>query len=143
MDFLTALHISKTGLTAQRTTMNVIAANLANLNTTKTEAGGPYKRQVALLKTERLDSFDSILDRYQRELGGVKVDAIAEDESPPRQIYNPGHPHANELGYVSYPNVNLVTETTHMMITRRSYEANVAAISAAKRMALKALELGK
>ena len=143
MDFLTALHINGTGLTAQRTTMNVIATNLANLNTTRTPEGIPYRRRVALLGTQPLDDFDTVLNGQMEALSGVRVREIAEEASPFRQVYNPGHPDANEMGYVSYPNVNVVTETTNLMMARRSYEANVTAISAAKKMALKALEIGK
>ncbi len=143
MDFLTTLHISGTGLTAQRTAMNVIATNLANVNTTRTPEGIPYRRRVAILATQPLDDFDSVLNAQTEALSGVRVREIAEEASPFRQVYNPGHPDANEMGYVSYPNVNVVTETTDLMMARRSYEANVTAISAAKRMALKALEIGK
>jgi flagellar basal-body rod protein FlgC len=71
------------------------------------------------------------------------VEDVVQADTPPRQVYEPGHPHADPKGYVSYPDISVVTETTHMMIARRSYEANVAAISASKRMALKALELGR
>jgi flagellar basal-body rod protein FlgC len=143
MDFLTALHISKTGLTVQRTAMNIIAANLANLHTTQTPQGGPYRRKIAVIQTAPLDSFESIFDARKKDLAGAKVEDITEAETPPRQVYEPGHPHADPQGYVSYPDISLVKETTHMMIARRSYEANVAAISATKRMALKALELGR
>ena len=143
MDFLTAFHISATGLTAQRKTMNIIATNIANINTTKTENGEPYKRKIAILREKPVDKFSTILDGEKKGLFGVKIEEIVEDLTPPRQIYDPGHPDANKEGYVNYPNVDLVKEMTHMMIARRSYEANVAAIQAAKRMALKALELGK
>ena len=143
MDFLTALHISSTGLTAQRTTMNVISTNLANLNTTRTPKGMPYRRKVALMEAKPVQDFDSVLNSKTEALHGVRVSEIVEDATPFRQVYNPGHPDANEIGYVSLPNVNVVSETTAMMVTRRSYEANVSAISTTKRMALKALEIGK
>ena len=143
MDFLTALHISSTGLTAQRTTMNVISTNLANLNTTRTPKGMPYRRKVALMEAKPVQDFDSVLNSETEALHGVRVSEIVEDATPFRQVYNPGHPYANEIGYVSLPNVNMVSETTAMMVTRRSYEANVSAISTTKRMALKALEIGK
>jgi flagellar basal-body rod protein FlgC len=143
MDFLTALHISSTGLTAQRTTMNVISTNLANLNTTRTQKGMPYRRKVALMEAKPVQDFDSVLNSETEALHGVRVSEIVEDATPFRQVYNPGHPDANEIGYVSLPNVNVVSETTAMMVTRRSYEANVSAISTTKRMALKALEIGK
>jgi len=143
MDFLTALHISTTGLTAQRTAMNVIAANLANLNTTRTPEGVPYRRRIALMTAEPLEDFQAVLDGFNEALSKVEVNEIAEEVTPFRQVYDPGHPDANESGYVSFPNVDVVTEMTDMMIARRSYEANVTSIAATKRMALKALEIGK
>ncbi len=143
MDFLTALHISGTGLTAQRTTMNVISTNLANLNTTRTSQGTPYRRKVALVESKPVEDFDSVLNSQTEALYGVRVSGIVEDATPFRRVYNPGHPDADKMGYVSLPNVNVVTETTDMMLARRSYEANVSAISATKRMALKALEIGR
>jgi len=143
MDFLTALHISTTGLTAQRTAMNVIAANLANLNTTRTPEGVPYRRRIALMTAEPLEDFQAVLDGFNSALSKVEVSEIVEEVTPFRQVYDPGHPDANESGYVSFPNVDVVTEMTDMMIARRSYEANVTSIAATKRMALKALEIGK
>lgn len=143
MDFLTTLHISTTGLTAQRTTMNVIAANLANLNTTRTPEGVPYRRRIALMTAEPLEDFQAVLDGFNEGLSKVEVSEIVEEATPFRQVYDPGHPDANESGYVSFPNVDIVTEMTDMMIARRSYEANVTSIAATKRMALKALEIGK
>jgi len=143
MDFLTALHISGTGLTTQRTTMNVISTNLANLNTTRTSKGTPYRRKVALVESKPVEDFDSVLNSQTEALYGVRVSGIVEDGTPFRRVYNPGHPDADKMGYVSFPNVNVVTETTDMMLARRSYEANVSAISATKRMALKALEIGR
>ena len=143
MDFLTALHISSTGLTAQRTTMNVISTNLANVNTTRTPGGIPYRRRVALMEAKSVEDFESALNSQSESLCGVRVSEIVEEMTPFRQVYRPGHPDANEMGYVSFPNVNVVTETTDIMLARRSYEANVTAISATKRMALKALEIGK
>ena len=143
MDFLTALHISSTGLTAQRTTMNVIATNLANVNTTRTPQGIPYRRKVALMNSDPLEDFDTALGAQAEALSGVRVKDIVEEMTPFREVYHPGHPDANEMGYVSFPNVNVVTETTNMMFARRAYEANVTAISSTKKMMLKALEIGK
>lgn len=143
MDFLTALHISSTGLTAQRTTMNVIAANLANANTTRTPQGIPYRRKLTLMHANPLEDFDAALGAQAEALSGVRVKEIVEEMTPFREVYQPGHPDADEMGYVAFPNVNVVTEMTNMMFARRAYEANVTAISSAKKMALKALEIGK
>ncbi len=143
MDLLTALHISATGLRAQRTRMNVIATNLANANTSKTQKGTPYRRKVVLLETQPVEDFDSVLGSQFEAVHGVKVSKIVEDTSPFRRMYSPGHPDADEMGYVSLPNVNVVTEMTNLMLVRRAYEANVSVISATKGLALKALEIGK
>ena len=143
MDFLTALHISSTGLTTQRTRMNVISTNLANVNTTRTKTGAPYRRKVVLMDAKPVEEFESVLSSQSEALYGVGVREIAEDTTPFRRVYSPGHPDADQMGYVSLPNVNVITEMANMMIAKRSYEANVTAISATKGMALKALEIGK
>ncbi len=143
MDFLTALHISTTGLTAQRTAMNVIAANLANLNTTRTPEGVPYRRRIALMTAEPLEDFQAVLDGFNKGLSKVEVSEIVQEATPFRQVYDPGHPDANESGYVSFPNVDVVTEMTDMMIARISYEANVTYIESTNRMALKDIEIVK
>jgi flagellar basal-body rod protein FlgC len=143
MDFLTALHISTTGLTSQRMRMNVVSANLANVNTTRSENGMPYRRKVVLMEAKPVEDFDLALNSQDDELYGVKVSDVLEDTTPFRRVFEPGHPHADDMGYVSFPNVDVVTEMANMMIAKRSYEANVSAISTIKRMALKALELGR
>ena len=123
--------------------MNVVSANLANVNTTRSENGMPYRRKVVLMEAQPVEDFETALNSQGEELYGVKVSEILEDTTPFRRVFNPGHPHADDMGYVSFPNVDLVTEMANMMIAKRSYEANVSAISTIKRMALKALELGK
>jgi flagellar basal-body rod protein FlgC len=143
MDFLTALHISTTGLTSQRMRMNVVSANLANVNTTRSENGMPYRRKVVLMEAKPVEDFESALNSEGEELYGVRVSEILEDTTPFRRVFSPGHPHADDLGYVSFPNVDVVTEMANMMVAKRSYEANVSTIATIKRMALKALELGR
>lgn len=143
MDFLTSLHISSTGLAAQRTRMNIISMNLANADTTRTEKGGPYRRKFVVMESAPVKDFDAILADQSKSVSGVQVTGIVEDKTPFRQVYNPSHPDANDSGFVEMPNINLITEMTNMMIARRSYEANITAINAAKGMALKALEIGK
>ncbi len=142
MDFLTSLQISSTGLTAQRTRMNVISMNLANAETTRTAKGGPYRRKVAVMEQESVKDFDAAL-ATQSDACGVRVTEIVEDKTPFSQVYNPSHPDADDAGFVMMPNINLIVEMTNMMLARRTYEANVTAINAAKGMALKALELGR
>lgn len=143
MDFLTALDISTTGLSAQRIRMNIISTNLANVYTTRTPTGGPYRRKLVVMEAVPIEDFESILGSQSESLRRVKVDEIVEDATSFTQIYSPGHPHADKAGYVSMPNVDIMTEMADMLIARRSYEANVTAIGATKAMALKALEIGR
>jgi len=147
MDFFDALHISSSGLSAQRLRMNLISANLANMNTTRTKAGEPYRRRDPVFAAQtpaRGASFREMLDIRQKELlKEVAVVDIVEDSRPPIKKYDPSHPDADENGYVSMPNINLMEEMVDMISATRSYEASVTAIQSAKDMALKALEIGQ
>lgn len=139
MNLFRSFDISASGLTAQRLRMDTIANNLANVNTTRTANGGPYRRQMVVFEERLAASMQS-----GRRLGaGVRVSRIVEDDDPPRLEYNPAHPDADEQGYVRLPNVNVVTEMVDMISASRAYEANVTALNAAKSMALKALEIGR
>lgn len=140
MNFLSTLEISASGLYAQRRRMDVIAGNLANLETTQTEEGGPYRRKMVLMRTKSIGDFDLLLGH---RVEGVKIDGIVEDKSPFKKIFNPSHPDADEDGYLRKPNIDLVVETTNMLIARRAFEANLAALKSTRQMALKALEIGK
>ena len=144
MDFLTALRTSSSGLTAQRVRMNIISANLANVETTRTPEGGPYRRRdVIFTATPIEDSFESLLKSQMREeIHQVEVTGIFYDESPLKLSYDPGHPDADEMGYVTFPNISVIGEMVNMLSATRSYEANVTAMNATKNMALKALEIG-
>ena len=145
MNFINALHISASGLTSQRLRMNVVSSNLANSHTTRTPEGGPYKRKDIVFSAKPLEtSFQKMIkSQINEKLFEVKVVGVIEDQRPPVIKYDPQHPDADEKGYVSLPNINLVEEMVNMMSATRSYEANVTAINATKRMALKALEIGK
>lgn len=147
MGLFDALQISSTGLSAERTRMDVIANNLANAQTTRTENGTPFRRQEVVLQSAS-QSFASVLDREvasrvrpDGEPGGVRVVAVAEDPSPNRLVYDPGHPDADANGYISLPNVNPVTEMVDLIAASRSYEANVNAMQTAKQMFTKTLDL--
>lgn len=132
-----SLYTAASGMSGQQFNIDTIANNLANVNTTRTAQGGPYRRQMVVFE-ERL------AEAYGRALGaGVRVSRIVEDDDPPRLEYNPSHPDADEQGYVRLPNVNVVTEMVDMISASRAYEANVTALNAAKSMALKALEIGR
>ncbi len=135
-----SLGISASALSAQRTRLNVIAENLANVNTTRTETGGPYRRRVVSLESEA-PLFASLLPG-EPQLRGVKVGAVTQVQETRRQ-YDPGHPDADADGMVELPNVNPVMEMTDMLSATRAYEANVTAIQALKSMTLKALDLGR
>jgi flagellar basal-body rod protein FlgC len=145
MDFFSSMRVSASGLDAQMKRMNTISSNIANGDTTRTAEGGPYKRRDAVLAaTADRESFGEILDGAMDEnVQGVVVQEIALDEKPPRMVFNPNHPDANAEGMVAMPNVNPVEEMANMITTQRSYEANVTAVDAAKRMAQKALEIGR
>ncbi|MBW1858419.1 MAG: flagellar basal body rod protein FlgC [Deltaproteobacteria bacterium] len=140
MNFLQSLEISASGLYAQRRRMDVIASNLANIETTHTKKGGPYRRKMVVMSPKPVEDFNKALT-LQAE--GVKIDDIVEDKSPFRKAYNPSHPDADKNGYVLKPNVDLVVEITNMLMARRAFEANIAAIKSTKQMALKALEIGR
>ncbi len=147
MGFFNSLDIGASGLTAQRVRMDTISQNIANVNTTRTEDGTPYRRKDVLFE-ERFDSnsFSSMLSSASDKLSngqGVRVTKIIEDNSDFKKVYDPGHPYADADGYVSMPNVDVVTEMVNMISATRSYEANVTSINATKSMALKALEIGK
>lgn len=145
MNFFDALHISASGLTAQRLRMNVISSNLANSNTSRTPEGGPYRRKDVVFTSQPLGgSFqDMMTSRISGKLSEVKVTEIITDPRPPVLKYDPQHPDADEKGYVSLPDINLIEEMVNMMSATRSYEANVTAVNATKKMAQKALEIGK
>lgn len=153
MSIMTSLNISASGMTAQRTRMDIIAQNVANVNTTRDENGEPYRRQTVVFEERSINNhnFESYLTAqktglsYNSQIGsGVKISAIAEDYvTAMKKVYEPGNPDADEDGYVTYPNVNTVTEMTNLIDASRSYEANVTAFNATKNMALKGLELGK
>jgi flagellar basal-body rod protein FlgC len=145
MDFFDAIHASASGLSAQRLRMNLISGNLANVNTTRTRGGGPYRRKEAIFAARPLEeSFKKILaDRQMKQLSIVMVDRIIEDSNSPVMKYDPQHPDADEKGYVAMPNINVMEEMVNMISATRGYEANVTALKAAKDMASRALEIGK
>jgi len=145
MDIFTAMDVSASALTAERTRMNIISSNLANANSTRTAEGGPYKRKDAVFAADPgKPSFGSTLSRISgRQPTGVQVTQIVEDQSAPRLKYDPHHPDADQSGNVALPNVNVVEEMADMITASRAYEANVTAVQAAKAMAMKTLELGR
>lgn len=145
MDFMTALDIGASALTAERTNMNIISMNLANVKTTRTVEGGPYRRKTVVMESLQVDDpfskhMQSALDR---ELRGVRVAHVTQDSRPLKLVYEPGHPDANADGYVAYPDINVVEEMANMMTAQRGYEANVTTIDTIKSMYNKALEIAR
>jgi len=165
VDLMNAAKISGTALAAHRMKLNVIAENLANVDTTRTKEGGPYRRKMVIFKGDNIDSFESVIERKQKrkQIGqielepielegeekpnngnGVRVDEIVRSQEDFALVYNPAHPDADpETGYVKMPNVDHLTEVADMMVARRSYEASVTALSTTKDMVAKALEIGR
>ena len=146
MNFLTAMAASSSGMASQRFRMNIISANIANAETTRTPEGGPYRRRDVIFGAlpaprtfeEELRSATKPDDPLHSKVLGVSI-----DERPPILRYEPSHPDANEEGYVAMPNINPMEEMVNLMLASRSYEANVTAFNASKNMALKALEIGR
>ena len=149
MGMFLGIDTSASGLTAERLRMDVISNNIANANTTRTENGGAYKRRYVVFepRERQTQSFEESLRKAMgsnQKIGeGVRAVSIVEDTEQGPLFYDPGHPDANEDGYVEKPNVNIVTEMVDMITAHRAYEANSTAINAAKAMALKTLEIGK
>jgi flagellar basal-body rod protein FlgC len=145
MDLFKAMNISASALSAQRERMNVVASNLANIHTTSTPEGGPYKKKNVVFEAHGVEkSFESHLqDHLHRQVKGVRVKRVIESEQPPQKIFDPSHPDADSEGYVLMPNIDLMSEMVDMISATRSYEANVTAVNASRNMAAKALEIGK
>ncbi len=147
MSLLGSLNTSATALTAQTMRMDVISENIANVNTTKTADGGPYKRKAVVFEEMGEDRpFSQIFSQaYGAEANGegVRVNRIVTDSSEGALVYDPSHPDADEKGYVEQSNVNVVQEMTDMISASRSYEANVTAMNATKSMITKTLEISK
>ena len=147
MSMFSAFNINASGLTSQRYRMDVISENVANANTTRTEDGTPYRRKVVTFAQKGdQTSFGRVLGNVSLYHGysgqGVKVDGVYEDtETEMNMVYDPSHPDADENGYVTYPNVNIITEMTNLIDASRAYEANATAFNASKSMALQGLQL--
>ncbi len=145
MDILTGMRVSASGMAAQRTRMNTISSNIANINTTRSPEGGPYRRKDVILESiPEAKSFGEILTSApQKDVQRVQVTDVTVDQKAPLMKYEPDHVDADENGYVAYPNINLMEEMANMIQATRSYEANVAAMNATKDMAMTSLEIGR
>lgn len=145
MGFDHAFSVLASGLEAQRARLAAVSSNLANVQTTRTPEGGPYRRRDVVFTAAPVETpFDGALASQLEALDrGVEVSAVVTDPRPFKTAYEPGHPDADEDGYVQYPNINPMEEMVNMMSALRSYEANVTAVNATKSMAMKALQIGR
>ena len=152
MGFFDGYNVSTSGMSAQRTRINVVSANIANAKTTHTQEGGPYKKQqvvfedVLLNQTKKIGSNEMEATNNKnsaQELRGVGVKAILDSESKPVLRFEPTHPDANEEGYVAYPDINPVIEMVDLIEAMRSYEANVASFNTHKNIDSKTLDILK
>ena len=163
MQIFDALDISSSGLSVQRRKLTAIASNLANVDTTRTDEGGPYKRRrVVMLEAPKMSKFTTMLSEEKNRLrrtedkhrfesdtqpgefmvgSGVLSQEVREEPVKPRMVHDPNHPDAREDGMVLYPDINVITEMVDMIAASRAYEANITVINAAKDMANRSLEI--
>jgi flagellar basal-body rod protein FlgC len=140
MDFLSALRVSSSGLSAERVRVNLAASNLANAETTRGPDGKPYRRLDPVLAAV---PFERSLGEAEPELMGVEVATIARDESPGRRVFSPSHPDADADGFVTLPNVNPIHEVVNLISAQKAYDANATAVDTLKTMAQRALEIAR
>lgn len=163
MQIFDTLDISASGLSAQRRKLNAIASNIANVDTTRTDEGGPFKRRrVVMLEAPKMSKFSTMLEQHKSRLrqtdakhmlegeprpgdffvgSGVSTQEVREEAIKPRMVFDPNHPDAREDGMVLFPDINVITEMTDMIASSRAYEANVTVINAAKDMTNRALDI--
>jgi flagellar basal-body rod protein FlgC len=137
MNSFAIFKVSASALDAQRSRMNTIASNMANIHSSQTESGGPYKRKDVVFSTLPIDPDKS------SGLEGVKMMQVVDSQDPIKKVFDPGHPDADKEGFVSLPNINIMEEMVNMMMAVRAYEANVTTFNMSKSMFLKALEIGR
>ena len=143
MNLFGMLEVSGSALGAERWRAEVVAANMANAETTRTVEGGAYRRQMLVFRAQPMPRFPTMLARLRRGSpdGGVRVERVAADASPMPSRYEPGHPDADSSGYVTYPNVNPVMEMADLLSAVRAYQLNAAAVQAAKNMIQQSLQI--
>lgn len=142
MNLFGMLELSGSALGAERQRAEVVASNMANAQTTRTPAGGPYRRQLVIFQSQRVPRFSLALNGLQREnSSAVRVAAVVSDQRPPVLRFEPGHPDANTQGYVAYPQVDPIEEMTDLLGAVRAYELNASAVQATKVMITQSLNL--
>ncbi len=139
MDFIDVFNVSASGLTAQRVRLQAVASNMANARSTRTEEGGPYQRKLTVFESQS----DQFGDALEQAMSTVQVREVVASEEPPILHFDPGHPDADEDGYVAYPNVNILEEMVDMMQTSRVYEANTNVVKTTRQLADTALQIGR
>jgi flagellar basal-body rod protein FlgC len=141
MDLSTSFKICGSGLAAQRAKLDIVTSNLANVNTTRTPEGGPYRKKSIALAAENVDgNFDSTMKEVVKS---VRVDEVREDPNGIKMVYDPAHPDADAKGFVAMPDINIMVEMADMIAASRAYEACVTAFDSTKNMILKTLEMGR
>jgi flagellar basal-body rod protein FlgC len=141
MDYFSAFAISASGMSVEKMRLDVTALNLANVHSTR-GAGGPLYQPLTVISTAKPGAFAQAMTRAGNAALGAQVTEVRANLTPPRLVYEPSHPDADPKGYVAYPSINPVNEMVTMITATRAYEANVAALNAARVMAMKALEIG-
>jgi len=142
MGYLSSFAISASGLTVEKARLDATAVNIANIHSTRSIDGGPY-RPIRVISGERgVSPFAQVLDTQQIASGGVQVVSVSQLEVPPRLVHEPSHPDADAKGFVHYPGIDHASEMINLITAMRAYEANLVALGAAKAMAVKALEIG-
>jgi flagellar basal-body rod protein FlgC len=143
MGMFDVLKISASGLKAQRIRMEAVASNIANVHTTRTEEGGPYKKKDVVFTTEDIGQPAGFGSLFQQKIEGVSVEEVVESTQAFEQVHDPFHPDADADGNVMFPNVNIISEMSDMIAASRAYEANVNVVNNTKEMFNKSLEIGK
>lgn len=145
MGMFDSINISTSALTAGKTRIDIINKNMANVNTTRATGGMPYRRQMVVYKENKSTPFSAYLERQSNKFNGngVMISEVVEDDTPFKLKYEPGHPDADENGYVRLPNVDMVNEMVDMIDAQRAYEANITAMNATKTMLMKTLDIGR
>jgi flagellar basal-body rod protein FlgC len=141
MNLFGMLEVSGSALAAERWRAEVVSANMANAETTRTPQGGAYRRQLVVFRARPLPRFPQLLASLHHRSEGVQVERVVADVSPLPRRYEPGHPDADSAGYVTYPNVNPVMEMTDLLSAVRAYQLNAAAVQAAKSMIQQSLQI--
>jgi len=136
-----ALNISVSAINANRTHMEIISSNLANINTTRTVQGGPYRRKIPVFNEKPLEFSEALSSAEGKLSGGIEVSEIVDDPTPFQKVFNPGHPDADSDGFVSLPNVSMAKEMVDMVYVTKAYEANITAYNATKKMEQETLQI--